>query len=107
MNKKIFIKHIKRIRELHIIEDKIQTALNLLTDQEGLDVYFNLDKPITFMIDILKDTMNDTFDNIPYFIYDLDFGKNKMAKNCITEKDGKKISLQTPAQLYNYLQQIN
>jgi len=107
MNKKQFVKHINRIKEFDEIEDKLNKAFSLLVSKGGLDTYINLEKPTTYLIEILKDAMNDKFEHIDYFIYELDFGKNSMAKNCIIEKDSKKVSLQTPGQLYDYLKSIN
>lgn len=102
MKKINFIKHLKSIKEMHDAEDNITKALQLLGEKD-FPIYFSLTKPITFMMEILKDAMNDKYDYISYFVYELDWGKHKMARNCITEKNGKKISLQTESQLYNYI----
>lgn len=101
MNKKKFTKHLKTIKELHKAEDKITKAFQLIGSKDFS--HFCLEKPITCMTDILQDAMNDKYDYIPYFMYDLEWGKAKGAKKCITERDGTKTSLQTPSQLYDYI----
>ena len=105
MTKSNFIIHLYRIAELQEAETKITESIGLLDDKDFPQ--FSLHKPISFMIDLLKEAMNDKYDNISYFIYELNWGKDKMAKNCITEKGGTKISLQTPSQLYNYITKYN
>ena len=102
MNKTNFVKHLQRIKEMFEAEEKITKSLRLIGGKD-FPTHFSLEIPITFMIEVLKDVMDDKDDWIGYFIYELEFGKNKMAKNCITEKDGKKVSLQTSSQLYNYI----
>ena len=57
-------------------------------------------------IKLLKIAMHDgegTDSNIEYFIYELNFGREEMAKDCITMPDGRIISLQTIDQLYDLL----
>ena len=55
-------------------------------------------------ISLLEDAMNDTWNTISYYVWDLQFGKE--GKECITigKADAdKKISLRTPEELYDYL----
>jgi len=105
MNKRTFIKHLNNLKELHDIEGKITAAHNLLVvkGDESFPAYFILTKPIIFMTQVLKDAMNDKYNYIDYYMYDLDWGTEKIAKNCITEKDGSQVSLQTAGQLYDYI----
>ena len=103
MTKQNFIKNMKELKELFDVEEKINKGFEELNVEKDFPTYISLSKPINIVIDILKDEMNDEYDNISYFIYDLKWGKTKIAKNCITEKDGTKISLQTTSQLYDYL----
>ena len=104
MNRKNFKKHLKGIKELGEIEEKITKSFKLLDCDFN---YFSLGKSITLAREILKEAMNDKYDYIDYFIYELDWGKNKMAKNCVEEKDGTKYSLQTMDQLYDYIIKFN
>ncbi len=55
-------------------------------------------------IHLLEDIMDDEWNYISYYIWDLNFGKN--GKECITmdtDKGEVKISLTTPEELYDYL----
>lgn len=107
LTKKQFIQAIEQLQEMKDISHKISDALQLLeTDFNG----FFLGKVEDYYVQLLIDAMelkcykDDTVsDIISYFIYELDFGKKDMAKNCITLKNNKKISLQTSEQLYNYI----
>ena len=91
---------------MHDAEDEITKALQLIGNKD-LPTYFDLDKPIAFMMDVLEDVMDDHWNYISYFVYELDWGKRKMAKNCVTEKDGTKTSLQTSSELYDYIIKVN
>lgn len=51
---------------------------------------------------LLKVLMNDEYDWIQYFIYELDFGKENHRLK-VYEKDGTEIPLETPENLYNLL----
>jgi len=52
-------------------------------------------------LDALKEAMNDEYDWIDYFIYELNFGK-KAKKDSVTEK-GKNIPIKTIDNLYNLI----
>ena len=106
MNKKTFTKHLNRIKEMFEAEEKITKSLQLIGSKD-FPTDFSLEKPITFMTEVLKDSMDDKDDWIGYFMYELDFGKHKMAKNCVVEKDGTKVSLQNMSDLYNYIKKNN
>ena len=57
-------------------------------------------------LDLLKTVMHDCRGRdsyIDYFFYELNFGQEEMAKDCITKVDGSTISLQTVDQLYDLL----
>lgn len=101
ISKKNFIKYLKKIKELDDAEDKITDSLRLIGSIDFSS--FSLEKPITLALEILKDAIDDKYDYISYFIYELNWGQDKMAKNCVTEKDGTKRSLQTIEQLYDYI----
>jgi len=101
MNRRNFKKHLKKIKELGEIEEKITKAFKLLDSDFN---YFSLGKSITLARNILKEAMNDKYDYINYFIYELDWGRK--GKNCVQEKNGTKCSLQTMDQLYDYITKL-
>ena len=53
MTKKRFVKHRKDLKELHDTEDKITETFELLLDNGGYPVHFSLEKPITFILEVL------------------------------------------------------
>ena len=85
---------IKKTKEDH---DKLKDALkNIFVDLDWLGV----DKREIDMVEILEMAMDDDGKYISYFIYEISWGKR--GKNCI-EFEGKKYSLRTYKELYNYL----
>jgi hypothetical protein len=102
LTKEQFVNAMSKIKELRGIERKINDSLKLLSEDFG---GFYLGKAMELTVDILKMAMDDEGKDswIDYFLYELDFGKNKMSKNCVTEKDGKKYSLRNPGELWDYL----
>lgn len=55
----------------------------------------------SLVVDLLKRIFDDEFDNIEYFIYELDFGKRYVPGMIIS--DGENIDLSTADKLYDYL----
>ena len=77
-----------------------------LTEEYEDSIFLPYSKYEMAYVNLLKAVMHDgegTNSNIEYFIYELDFGREEIAKNCITMRDGRVISLQTVDQLYNLL----
>ena len=104
MNKQQFTKHLTKFVELKKETEKIENIMykSILKDDfnsglYGVGLYTDL------ILDILKDAMDDDeFDNIIYWIYNLEFG-TKWKKGMITDKDGKDIKLKTINDLYKEL----
>jgi hypothetical protein len=73
------------------VENDFCNAAALQIDHEGI------------VIDLLSKLMGNNED-ISYFIYELDYGRSDMAKDCITiQETGEKISLRTVEELWDYL----
>lgn len=104
MTKANFKRHLRELKKLYEAEDKITEAFRLIGSKDFSS--FDLEKPISLIMEVLKDAMDDNYDYISYFVYELEFGKRDMAKDCITEQNGTKISLQTIDQLYNYIEKV-
>jgi hypothetical protein len=94
-----FVKTLDKLEELDMACDKIREAFNLL-DKDNMS-FFSLGWTIEIIVNLLKIASNDKYDNISYWLYDLNRGEH--GKNCITERNGKKTSLITPKQLYAYI----
>lgn len=74
ISKEKFIEYLERYKELVDIEEKVDETLKLLNPD------FNslaLDKHGTLILDMLKDLVDDKFDFIEYFVYELDWGKKR------------------------------
>lgn len=90
---------------------KIMNGLRDYNDElEKVAEYLHITCDESFAIDIICDAMEalakdvgDTDDDwLGYFAWELDFGRAEMAENCI-EVDGKKLSLKSAEELYDYL----
>ncbi len=51
---------------------------------------------------LLKRIMNDQYEYIDYFIYELDYGR-KYKSGMITDEDGQDVDIHTPNLLYNFI----
>jgi len=98
MTKTQFIKHIKELvrikKEISRVEDVIRKSplnYNLSSITFGSFDYEDLS------VNLLKEAMDDTFDYIGYFIYEMDM---KFTDKKIIEEDGKNIPLRNFDDLY-------
>ena len=97
MTFKNFRKSLDLIKKAQEENDKLkEITQHLFTNLN----WTGLDKREMDMIDILEMAMDDDGEHISYFIYEIEWGKK--GKNCI-EFEGKKYSLRTYKELYNYL----
>ena len=94
---------IKTMQDLKVLEDDIRDvdiALKKLDPDFG---GFYISRCLTLTLDLLKAAMNDEYDYIGYYIFEIDWGK-KWKPGTITENNGKKdIKLKTLEDLYNYI----
>lgn len=54
------------------------------------------------VVKLLEMLLRDSFGNVSYFIYELDYGK-EYRQGCITDEKGENIDISTPEKLYDYL----
>ena len=94
MTKKEFVAFMERLVELKEIEHDIIISFAMLGDLNQ----FSLGKAIDLITDMLKHAMKDDTDWISYWLYELDYGKNTKLK---VTKNGKRIPMKTPANLYD------
>jgi len=80
-------------------EEKLCEAMKKFDPEFG---YFSLGRYENLFINTLKEAINDKHDNIDYWIYDLNFGKNAKP-NSITNKNGKEIPIKTLDNLYDLI----
>lgn len=109
ISKQSFVAILRAIREQEELDGKNGDLLTQLADPEFVEHKTIFTTPlISKLLNILKDEFeleDDKYigNDISYFIYDLQWGTNEMAKDCITRKDGSKVSLQTLEELYDWI----
>lgn len=107
LSREKFKYYINIIKDLEEKEESFRNVVDKLSDGEG-GISFIYGQPIITIIDLLCSCFNIDYSNtdndpISYFIYELDWGKDKMSKDCIDYEDGTKISLTNLDELYDYL----
>jgi hypothetical protein len=103
MEYKTFESLMKRLLKLRRDEEKLNKALKAFEPDSG---YFSLGRIETLIVDAIKAGMNDSFDDISWWLYDMNEGKNTK-KDSITTKDGKNIPCKTLKDLYNLIKYDN
>ena len=88
-----------RIQEVERHTMRMDKTLKGLSSH-GLN-FFSFDKWTSDLIGLLEIAIEDEYNTIDYFVYEIDFGKK--GKDCITDKDGTKHSLTTIKELYWYI----
>ena len=59
-------------------------------------------KTIFLVEELLSKLVNDKYDNISYYMWEIDFGK-EYKEGCITEEDGTPIPLSNAGELYDLI----
>jgi hypothetical protein len=98
MTYKTFESLIKRLLEIRRDEENLNKALKQFSPDFN---YLCFSKQEDLIIDCLKAAMNDEFDYICYWLYELNAGKD--AKKDSIRKGGKNIPIRTIKDLYNIL----
>lgn len=104
ISKEIFVRTIYQLKEARDLQNNINDNINkceyiekdFLFGESYIVAHENL------VIMLLKEIMNDQWDDIGYFIYELDFGRD-YKEGMITEEDGTIIDFSTAEKLYDYL----
>ena len=95
-----FEKYMNDFKKLLDIEEKIDDSLRELSPEFG---GFSLGIAIDLIHELLKDVMLDRYDNICYYIYELDWG-TKWKKDSVTDGEtGKSIPLKNLNDLYDLI----
>jgi len=100
MNKELFIKTMEQIKELVREQDAFNDVLSHIDPEFGGGYIYS--KPINILSDLLKSLMNDKYDNISYYMWELNFGDN-YEDGMITDQNNNIIPLKTPEDLYNLI----
>lgn len=103
MDKTTFIKLMKEFIQLHKDEDNLDNAFRKFDPDFG---HFTLGRYESLFVKTISEAMNDKYDNISYWIYDCNMGKDAK-KDSVTDKNGKGIPIKTLSNLYNLIKNYN
>lgn len=104
LTKREFVDILNRLREATELVDKVEELF--CDSRENLECDFCNGAGLQIshegiVVKLLEKLMHDTFGNISYFIYELDYGR-EYQEGCISDKNGK-IDISTPEKLYDFL----
>jgi len=99
ISKKEFTKKIKQYIKLNKDIENVDIAMRKLSPDFG---GFYLDTVHELIIDTLQLAMNDKYEWISYWVYELEYGK-KANKETVQDKDNKNIPIKTISDLYNMI----
>ena len=109
ISKEKFVDYIKFIESLDIKEDRLQKGLEDCFGRENVGYLYPFNIVAPKMIEMLCDLMEIKYnedphigDDIQYFIYELNYGKNSCAKKAI-ELEDKTWDLSSAEKLYDYI----
>ena len=103
MNKEIFVKNINNIKNLLNKLDQLYDATDGAINLHEINEIFEL---IVGLIELLGIEMNDTNNNIAYFIFEWYFGVPRYKDGCEVDEingDSVHIDLGAAEKLYDYL----
>lgn len=98
MNKKTFTSLLKKI----LAQEKKVRKLEKVIGELAPDCHTPIFEFTTLSLEILKEAVNDQYEYISYWLYDLDKG-TEWKVGTITTKDGKDLPLKTIGQLYDLI----
>jgi hypothetical protein len=100
MDKELFVETINKLQELSEEQEKFNDTLRIIDPEFGGGYIHN--KTIFLVEELLSKILNDKYDNISYYMWELDFGK-EYEPGCITEEDGTPIPLANASDLYDLI----
>lgn len=110
ISKEKFIEYINFIKNLEDKETKLSKSLEDIFGRENVGELFIYNDIQPKIIEMLCDLMEIEYnadphigDDIQYFIYELNYGEDKYAKEAIINEDGSKVDLSSAEKLYDYL----
>lgn len=99
MDKELFVKNINRIKNLYSKIDQLDDATDGVIHLFEVKEIFEV---IDGLIELLQIEMYDIGDDIPYFIFELDFGV-EYEKGSVIDDNGNDIDFSTVEKLYDFL----
>lgn len=106
MDRDLFIKTICQIEKLNEKSEKFNDILKSIDPEFGGGYIFN--ESISILINLLKVLVDDKYDNIDYYIWELNFGKDYKDGMITDANDPNKIyKLSTASELYDFIMEEN
>lgn len=104
ITKKKFTEIIERLRNYDDLQKKIQELFKDNIDNQEMD-FMNAGSICigheSVVVELLKDMFEDKYNDISYYLYECDYGRE--TENKILDNDNKPIDISTPAKFYDYL----
>lgn len=99
-----FVEILNRLREATELVDKVEELFR--SSRENLECDFCNGAGLQIshegiVVKLLEKLMQDSFGNISYFIYELDYGR-EYQEGCVSDKNGN-VDIGTPEKLYDFL----
>ena len=99
-----FVEILNRLREATELVDKVEELFR--SSRENLECDFCNGAGLQIshegiVVKLLEKLMQDSFGNISYFIYELDYGR-EYQEGCVSDKNGN-VDIGTPEELYDFL----
>ena len=104
MDRDLFIDTMNKIEALAREQDEFDAMLHKIDPEFGGGYIHN--KTIFLLEELLSKMVNDKYDNISYYMWEIDFGK-EYEIGCITEEDGTPIPLSNAGELYDLIMESN
>ena len=105
LSKEEFVDIIERLREANDLVNKVDELFQNSRENLELDYCNGASLQIShepIVVKLLEKLMEDQGEDISYFIYELDYGRD-YEEGCITDQDGNNIDFSTAEKLYDYL----
>lgn len=104
LTKQEFVEILNRLREATELVDKVEELFR--SSRENLECDFCNGAGLQIshegiVVKLLEKLMQDSFGNISYFIYELDYGR-EYHEGCVSDKNGN-VDIGTPEKLYDFL----
>lgn len=104
LTKQEFVEILNRLREATELVDKVEELFR--SSRENLECDFCNGAGLQIshegiVVKLLEKLMQDSFGNISYFIYELDYGR-EYQEGCVSDKNGN-ADIGTPEKLYDFL----
>ena len=99
-----FVEILNRLREATELVDKVEALFRNSREKLECDFCNGAGLQIShegIVVKLLEKLMQDSFGNISYFIYELDYGR-EYQEGCVSDKNGN-VDIGTPEKLYDFL----